>query len=285
MRVRVLSPSDRQDITARVANDFALRTENLEKYFPPSKTGWRALLHPIAKLTVPALLGVSFDVKPGEVLALVGANGAGKSTLLRILTTLLLPTRGRAEICGFDVAREPAKIRRRLGYHTGADACLYARLSGRENLELFALLNNLSRSETSQRIADLTDLLGLGSLLDRQVRTLSTGNVHRLGLARALLHAPSVLLLDEPTRSLDPLAAAEFRRFLLQRVVAERGTTVLFASHTLDEVEQLAGRIAVLDQGRMLICGTPSAVKAAAGMETLEGSLEILARRTVNRVS
>ena len=255
----------------------ALCVENLEKYFPPALAGWRALLHLVAKLTVPALRGGSFDVKPGEVLALVGANGAGKSTLLRILTTLLLPTRGRAEVCGFDVAREPAKVRRQLGYHTGADACLYARLSGRENLELFAEFNNLSRADASRRIADLAELLGLGALLDRQVRTLSTGNIHRLGLARAMLHQPSVLLLDEPTRSLDPLAAAEFRRFLLQRIVGEHGTTVLFASHTLAEVEQLAKRIVVLDRGKMLICGTPAAVKAAAGAETLEGSLEILA--------
>jgi len=263
----------------------ALCVENLEKYFPPATSGWRALLQPIANLSVPALRGVSFDVKPGEVLALVGANGAGKSTLLRILTTLLLPTRGRAEVCGFDVAREPERVRRQLGYHTGADACLYARLSGRENLELFAELNNLRHADASRRIADLTDLLGLGALLDRQVRTLSTGSIHRLGLARAMLHQPSVLLLDEPTRSLDPLAAAEFRRFLLQQIVAERGTTVLFASHTLAEVEQLAGRIAVLDKGRMLICGTPSAVKAAAGAETLENSLEILAGRSGDHAS
>jgi ABC-type multidrug transport system ATPase subunit len=282
---RGLSPPERQDITKRVVNNFALRVESVEKYFPPATTGWRALLHPLVKLTVPALRGVSFDVKPGEVLALVGANGAGKSTLLRILTTLLLPTRGRAEVCGFDVAHEPAKVRRQLGYHTGADACLYARLSGRENLELFALLNNLSRAETSRRIADLTDLLGLGALLDRQVRALSTGNIHRLGLARAMLHQPSVLLLDEPTRSLDPLAAAEFRRFLLQRIVAERGTTVLFASHTLAEVEQLAGRIAVLDQGRMLICGTSSAIKAAAGAKTLEDALENLTHRPADHTS
>jgi len=263
----------------------ALCIENLEKYFPPATSGWRALLQPIANLSVPALRGVSFDVKPGEVLALVGANGAGKSTLLRILTTLLLPTRGRAEVCGFDVAREPERVRRQLGYHTGADACLYARLSGRENLELFAELNNLRHADASRRIADLTDLLGLGALLDRQVRTLSTGSIHRLGLARAMLHQPSVLLLDEPTRSLDPLAAAEFRRFLLQQIVAERGTTVLFASHTLAEVEQLAGRIELLDNGRMLICGTPSAVKAAAGAETLENSLEILAGRSGDHAS
>jgi ABC-2 type transport system ATP-binding protein len=264
---------------------LALRAENLEKYFPPAATGWRAFLHPAQKLTVPALRGVSFDVAPGEVLALVGANGAGKSTLLRILTTLLLPTRGRAEVCGYDVVTEPAQVRRRLGYHTGADACLYSRLSGRENLELFALLNNLSRAETARRIANLTEMLGLGAVLDKQARTLSTGNIHRLGLARAMLHQPSVLLLDEPTRSLDPLAAAEFRRFLLQRVVGEQGTTVVFASHTLAEVEQLAGRIAVFDRGNLLICGTPAEIEAAAGAPTLEASLEVLARQTESRPS
>ena len=265
----------------------ALCVENLEKHFPAGTSGWRELFTPpqVTKLTVPALRGISFEVKKGEVLALVGANGAGKSTLLRILTTLLLPTRGRAEVCGFDVAREAAKVRRHLGYHTGADASLYARLSGRENLVLFAELNNLSRADASLRIANLTGLMGLGDLLDRQVRTLSTGNIHRLGLARALLHQPAVLLLDEPTRSLDPVAAAEFRRFLQQRIVAELGTTVLFASHSLAEVEQLAGRIAVLDKGRMLICGTPPEVKAAAGMETLERSLEILASRPADSVS
>jgi ABC-2 type transport system ATP-binding protein len=254
----------------------ALLVENLEKYFPPAATGWKALLHPVARLTVPALQGISFEVKQGEVLALVGANGAGKSTLLRILTTLLIPTRGRALISGFDVASEAAKVRLQIGYHTGADGCFYARLSGRENLDLFAGLNNLSRQDATQRIAELTELFGLGSLLDRQVRTLSTGNIHRLGLARAMLHQPSVLLLDEPTRSLDPLAAAEFRRFLLQKIVGEHGTTVLFASHTLAEVEQLAHCVAVLDRGRLIGCDTPQGLKTSAGADTLEQSLETL---------
>jgi ABC-type multidrug transport system ATPase subunit len=259
--------------------NFALRLENVEKYFPPAGSGWRALLHPFSRLTVPALRGISFEVMPGEVLAMVGANGAGKSTLLRILTTLLIPTRGHARVCGFDVALEPAKVRLQIGYHTGGDACFYSRLSARENLLLFAGLNNLSGAAASMRIAELTGPFGLGDLLDRQVRTLSTGNIHRLGLARAMLHRPSVLLLDEPTRSLDPLAAAEFRRFLLQNIVGVHGTTMIFASHTLAEVEQLAGKIAVLDSGRLLACDTLAGLKATAGADTLEGSLEILTRR------
>jgi ABC-type multidrug transport system ATPase subunit len=257
----------------------ALCLENVEKYFPPAASGWRAFVQPVSRLTVPALRGISLEVKPGEILAVVGANGAGKSTLLRILTTLLIPTRGRAQVCGFDVAREPAKVRLQIGYHTGGDACFYSRLSARENLVLFAGLNNISAAETAKRIAEITGPFGLGELLDRQVRTLSTGNIHRLGLTRAMLHRPSVLILDEPTRSLDPLAAAEFRRFLLRDIVGTHGTTMIFASHMLAEVEQLASRVAVLDSGRLLSCDTVAGLKGAAGADTLEESLEILTRR------
>jgi ABC-2 type transport system ATP-binding protein len=264
-----------------LVTNFAVSLENVEKYFPPAASGWRAFVYPISRLTVPALRGVSIEVKEGEVLALVGANGAGKSTLLRILTTLLIPTRGRAQVGGFDVAREPAKVRLQIGYHTGGDACFYSRLTARENLVLFAGLNNISEAEACTRIAELSDPFGLGHLLDRQVRTLSTGNIHRLGLARAMLHRPSVLILDEPTRSLDPLAAAEFRRFLLQEIVGGHGTSMIFASHTLAEVEQLAGKIAVLDGGRLLACDTLAGIKSSAGADTLEGSLEILTRRAV----
>ena len=149
-----------------MVKNLALILDNLEKYFPPAASGWRAILHPIPRLTLPALRGISFEVKQGEVLALVGANGAGKSTLLRILTTLLIPTRGRAQVCGFDVAREPAKVRLQIGYHTGADACFYSRLTARENLVLFAGLNNLSSAEASLRIAELTGPFGIGELLD-----------------------------------------------------------------------------------------------------------------------
>ena len=254
----------------------ALVVENLEKYFPPALTGWRALLQPFARLTIRALGGISFRVASGEALALIGANGAGKSTLLRILATLFLPTQGRAEVAGFDVVREPARVRGQLGLYTGADAAFYGRLTARENLEFFATLNNLPRRETARSIARNAELLGLGEALDRQVRTLSTGTAHRLGLARALLHEPAVLLLDEPTRSLDPLAAAEFRRFLKNDLIPRRGTTLVFASHTLAEVEQLADRVAVLDAGLLLACDTPRGLLASSGAATLEQALQKL---------
>lgn len=259
--------------------NFALELENVEKYFPRSVSGWRAFVHPVSQLTVPALRGISLQVERGQVLGIVGANGAGKSTLLRILTTLLIPTRGRASVCGFDVVREPAKVRLQIGYHTGGDACFYSRLTSRENLVLFAGLNNIPEAEALRRIAELAEPFGLGEILDRQTRMLSTGNIHRLGLARAMLHRPSLLVLDEPTRSLDPLAAAEFRKFLLQEIVRARGTTLIFASHTLAEVEQLSGKIAVLESGRLLACDTLAGVQAEACAGTLEDALQTLTRR------
>jgi ABC-2 type transport system ATP-binding protein len=257
----------------------ALRVEQLEKLFPPALTGWRTFLHPLAQLTIPALRGVSFVVESGDVLALVGANGAGKSTLLRILTTLLLPTRGRAWVGGADVVRESARVRRQLGFHSGSDASFYARLSARENLQLFAALNGIGSAEANRRIVQLCELLNLGEVMQRQARTLSTGTIHRLSLARALLHRPSLLVLDEPTRSLDPIAAAEFRRFVLHEVVRRQGTTLLFASHTLAEVEQLAGRVALLHAGVLLACDTPERVRTLAGAATLEQAIETLVRR------
>ena len=201
---------------------------------------------------------------------MLGANGAGKSTLLRILATLLLPTRGATRIAGYDAVRAPQEVRRRLGYHAGTDHGFYPRLTGRENLTFFGRLNHLSKKDASQRVAQLGGQFRLGEALDRQVRTLSSGTVQRLSLARALLHRPKVLLLDEPTRSLDAIAAMEFRRFLKKEVVERAGTSLLFASHTLPEVELLADRVAVIDRGRLLACDTPTTLKHRTGTSTLE---------------
>jgi ABC-2 type transport system ATP-binding protein len=273
-----LLPCCDSDITALVATE-ALRVEALEKFFPPVASGWRTFLHPLAKATSPALRGISFSVQQGEVVAVVGANGAGKSTLLRILTTLLLPTRGRAWVGGFDVERQPGGVLRMLGFHGGSDASFYARLTARENLQFFGTLNNLSSADIASRITHLADLLHLGPVMDQQVRTFSTGTVHRLGLARALLHRPSIILLDEPTRSLDPLAAAEFREFLRDEIVRGQGATVLFASHTPVEVGMLANRVALLHSGRLLACESLADMRTRGGGGSLGESIEILLRR------
>jgi sodium transport system ATP-binding protein len=248
----------------------AIQVESLAKSFPPARSGWRTFFQPFEKPTAVALAGLSFEVREGESLAVLGPNGAGKSTLLRIIATLLVPTRGLARVAGHDTVHEPRDVRRRLGYHAGTDHGFYARLTARQNLLFFGQLNQLSHPTATQRISQLAEQFHLGEVLDRQVRTLSSGTVQRLSLARSLLHQPSVLLLDEPTRSLDAIAAAEFRRFLKSEILCKGQTSLLFASHTLPEVELLADRVAVIDAGRLLACDSPSNLKRNTGVSSLE---------------
>ncbi|MGD0515831.1 MAG: ABC transporter ATP-binding protein [Terriglobales bacterium] len=256
-----------------------IAVSSLEKFFPPARSGWRSLLQPISKPTERALAGVSFAVKSGEAVAIVGPNGAGKSTLLRILATLIVPTRGHASIANNDVERSPAAARRQIGYHTGGDEGFYGRLSARENLGFFAAMNNLSVADIRTRIAATAERMGITADLDRQVRTFSTGMTHRLGLARALLHQPAVLLLDEPTRSLDPLAAADFRRLIKDDLVRRLGTTLLFASHTLSEVEEVADRVLVLEEGRVIAFDTPRGLGLKAGSQNFAEAVTKLLRQ------
>lgn len=266
---------DRQAINTRVS-DFAIRIENLEKSFPPARTGWRALLQPFSTASVTALRGVSLDVRAGEAVALLGTNGAGKSTLLRILATLLLPTKGSAKVNGFDIAREPGAVRRSLGYHAGSDLGFYTRLTGEENLRFFGRLNRLSPDFLRSRIPALAGRFDVESALTKQVRTLSSGTTQRLSLLRALLHQPKVLLLDEPTRSLDALAAVEFRRYLKSEVLRRQGTSLLFASHTIPEIEFLADRVMILKEGELIATDSPAALKVKTSAETLEEAFSLL---------
>src|SRR3979490_2121307 len=165
---------------------MAIAVDRLDKSFPPARSGWRAMLQPFEKPTCRALADVSFEVRDGESVGLLGANGAGKSPLLRILATLLLPTRGAARVAGFNTIGESREVRRRLGYHAGTDSGFYGRLTGRQNLRFFGSLNQLPRTSTEQRIAELAEQFRLEESLDRQVRTLSSGTVQRLSLVRAL---------------------------------------------------------------------------------------------------
>jgi ABC-type multidrug transport system ATPase subunit len=261
-------------------SEAAISIDSLEKSFPPVRSGWRAYIQAFSASTVPALRGISFRVNAGEAVALLGTNGAGKTTLLRILATLLLPTSGSARVAGFDPAGEPAAVRRHLGYHAGSDLGFYPRLTARENLRFFGRLNHLSDSYLKTRITAAAEQFEVSDFLDRQVRTLSSGTIQRLSLLRALLHQPDVLLLDEPTRSLDPLAAADFRRFLKSEILARRGTSLLFASHTLSEIEFLADRIALLDDGRLIAFDSAAGLKSRAGATSLE---EAFSRLTGHR--
>ncbi|HYO58028.1 ABC transporter ATP-binding protein [Archangium sp.] len=234
----------------------------LEKTYPRPWWSW-ARLRSRKEAPRIALRGVSLEVRAGEVVALIGPNGAGKSTLLRILSGLLLPSAGTARVASRDVVRERPGCRREVGAALADDRGLSPRLTARQNLRFYAALYGVPPREVDPRIAELAGTLEARRLLDREVRTLSTGEKARVVLMRALLHRPRVLLLDEVTRSLDPGAARRLRTRLLSDVAA-RGAAVLFASHDLAEVEAVAHRVLLLDGGRIAAAGTFAEVRPAA---------------------
>ena len=215
--------------------------------------------------TVTALDGVDLDVGGGEIVALLGPNGAGKSTLLRILCTTMLADGGEARVCGTDVAADPAAARRRLGVMIGDERSLYWRLSGRRNLSFFAALHGIDRAAAEAAASELLATVELTAAADKPVGEYSSGMRARLSLARALLGAPPVLLLDEPTRSLDPIAARSFRA-TAAALARDRGAAVLLATHDLHEAVALAGRVVVLAGGAVVHDA------AAAGLDA--GTLE-----------
>ena len=209
-----------------------------------------------------AVAGLSFSVAAGEIYGLLGPNGAGKTTTLRILAGILVPTTGSAHVAGIDVAQDPLSVRRRLGFLTNTTG-LYPRLSGRELLGYFARLHGMSREATAARIDTLVAALALGPFFERRCESLSTGERQRTSIARAVLHDPDVLILDEPTAGLDVLASRFLRDFV--RAERDRGKAVLFSTHYLAEAELLCDRIGLLHRGRLLAEGTPAALRAAAG--------------------
>ena len=210
-----------------------------------------------------AVDALDLEARPGEILGLLGPNGAGKTTTIKMLITLLPPTAGSATVAGADVAREPGRVRRRIGYVpqlVSADGSLTAR----ENLRLSARLYHLPRSEREAAIEDGLAFMGLADVGDRLVRTYSGGMIRRLELAQAMLHRPEVLFLDEPTVGLDPTARATVWE-RVRRLREENGTTILLTTHYMEEADELCERIAVLHAGRVAATGTPAELKAGVG--------------------
>ncbi len=199
---------------------------------------------------VTALSNIDLSVRPGEVVAILGPNGAGKSTLLRILGTAVLPDSGEATVAGHDVVGEPAAVRRAVGFMLPDERSWYWRLTGRHNLEFFGALNGLRRTSAAERADELLREVGLEEAADRRFDGYSSGMRVRLSLARALISRPPVLLLDEPTRSIDPIGGKHFRE-LLRTMARRQETAVLIATHDLHEAAELATRGVVLSHGRM----------------------------------
>jgi ABC-2 type transport system ATP-binding protein len=197
-----------------------------------------------------ALKGISFEVAPGEVLAVLGPNGSGKTTTLKLISTVLLPDTGRVFVNGADTGKRAATARRNVGFALASERSFFPRLTARENLEFFAALEDVPLRERQGRIGQVLRDVDLSHAAHKQVMKFSSGMYQRLGLARALVKSPSVLLLDEPTRSLDPAAALSL--WGLIRDLSRAGMTVLIATHNFSEAVAVADRVAVLQHGKLL---------------------------------
>jgi ABC-2 type transport system ATP-binding protein len=219
---------------------------------------------------IKAVDGVDLAVAEGEIYGFLGPNGAGKTTTVRMLTTLLLPTGGTAVVAGYDVAKDPGAVRRKIGVAL-QEAALDPLMTGRELLELQATLHAIPKSEGRERGQWLLDRVGLTLAADRRVGTYSGGMRRRLDLASALIHRPIVLFLDEPTTGLDPVS----RKAIWEEVrkLNDEGTTVFLTTQYLEEADQLADRVGIISGGRLVAEGTPAALKAEVGKPHLELSL------------
>lgn len=225
---------------------------------------------------VKAVDGVSFSVRDGEVVGLLGANGAGKTTIMRLLGTVLHPTSGTAHVNGYDVRQHPNNVRRVLGVlpeYWG----LYERFSPREHLRMFGAFYKLQGPALERRIDELIVLLDMGEYADRECRRFSKGMSQKVALARAIIHDPGNLLLDEPTSGLDVMSARQVRGLISQS--RERGRCVIVSTHILSEAERLCDRLVLIDHGKVVADGTPVEICALSGKSTVEEAFLALVGR------
>ncbi len=232
-----------------------IEAEQLQKIFVDKKRG-----------QLQALAGVSFRVAPGEIFGLLGPNGAGKTTTLRILATILRPSGGSARINGYDVVRQPAEVRRQIGFLSG-DMGQYGRLTPREVLLFFAKLNGISTQQARARSTEMIERFNFASYADTKIDKLSTGMKQKIAIARTVIHDPPVLILDEPSSGLDVPGARQIEAFI--HSAKRAGKCVLFSTHVMEEAEYLCDRLAVVNQGRITAIGTMEELRAATGKQRL----------------
>jgi len=235
----------------------AILIDGVCKSFPRSfgLAPWLANFGKVPRRTV--LHDISLNVGQGELFGLLGPNGAGKTTLLKLLATLSIPDRGRIVIGGIDATREPLLARQCIGLCTSEERSFYFRLTARANLEFFGALAGLSDASLHRRIDEVVELLDLRGALDMRFDSYSSGMRQRLTMARALLADPDVLLLDEPTRAVDPIYADAIRALIRDELVGRQGKTVVLATNLLEEAWHMCERVAIINEGRIVALGPP----------------------------
>lgn len=217
-----------------------------------------------------ALENVNLKINQGELFCLVGPNGAGKTTLIKILSTLILPTQGTAKVNGYDILKEPTPVKKSIGLVSSEERSFYWRLTGRQNLEFFSCLYGLPPKNAKQRINEILWLLKLEEEGKDKFQNYSTGIKQKINIARALIHNPPILFIDELTKSLDPLTAEQLRKFIKEKLVKELKKTILLATHNLREAETIADRIAIIDSGKIIAQGTVEELKEKTQTKNLE---------------
>ena len=241
-----------------------VKIENLRKTYSTKK---REGLFKSSIREVEALKGVSLTIEQGEVFGLLGPNGAGKTTLIKCLTTLLLPTDGRAWINGFELTKQDDAIRSTVGCMLMGERGLYWKLTGRENLVFFAALYHLPPAKRTRRANSIIERLNLDEIADRPVETYSSGQKMKLAFAKALINDAPLLILDEPTNTLDLPSARELRAIV--RELNQQGKTVIYTTHIMAEAETLCNRVAIIDRGEVIAQGTVTDLKESIGQETI----------------
>jgi ABC-2 type transport system ATP-binding protein len=243
----------------------AITFHNVTKRFRADRGLWRRVRGVPGTQLRAVLDGVSLTVARGEIFGLVGANGAGKTTLLKILSTVLLPDRGTVTVDGVDALANAPQVRTRLAVVPADERALFWRVSARENVRLFASLYGLAGAQRDSAVDRALDLVGLTDVGQQQVGSFSSGMRQRTLIARALVTQPPILVLDEPTRSLDPVTARELRHFIRDVLCTSLGATIVMATHSTEEALQLCDRAAVLVRGRVMAVDTLPKLRAAAG--------------------
>lgn len=217
--------------------------------------------------TIHAVDGISFQCRESEVFGLLGANGAGKTTTLRMMSTIITPTSGSARILDHDIVKDPAGVRRSMGFYSASTA-LYPRLTARETIEFFARINQYPEDKVQARVNSLIERFGITEYAGVRVEKLSTGMKQKVSIARTIAHNPRIVIFDEPTIGLDVLNALEVQKAIHE--LRSDGRTVIFSTHIMSEAEKLCDRIAIIHRGRILACDTLAGLREATGLHYLE---------------